>query len=75
MKGLFLIRNLKKIIMSNFQSQKSRVVVVCDDNSCVYFTYIFIRINCSFKNKKLKKQKKKERHTTCQRTYNVSNAY
>jgi len=58
--------------MSNFQSQKSRVFVVCDDNSCVYFTYIFIRINCSFKNKKLKKTKEKRKahnvskNTTCQ---------
>jgi len=32
------------------------------------FIYIFIRINCSFKNKKFKKTKEKERHTTCQRT-------
>jgi len=29
------------------------------------YIYIFIRINCSFKNKKLKKQRTK-RHTTCQ---------
>jgi len=32
--------------------------------------YIIIRINCSFKNKKLKKQRKK-RHTTCQGTQRV----
>jgi len=34
------------------------------------FIYIFIRTNCSFKNKKLKKQRKKI-HTTCQRTQHV----
>ena len=33
---------------------------------CVCYICIFIRINCSFKNKKLKKQRKKIR-TTCQR--------
>jgi len=36
--------------------------------SCFSYIYIFIRINCSFKNKKLKKTKDKE-------THNVSNAY
>jgi len=61
--------------MSNFQSQKSRVVVVCDDNSCVYFTYIFIRINCSFKNKKFKKNKRKKKGTQRVKEHNVSNAY
>ena len=33
--------------------------------------YSFIRINCSFKNKKFKKKQRKKRHTTCQRTQHV----
>ena len=37
------------------------------------FIYIFIRINCSFKNKKFKKKQRKKIpvHTTCQRTQRV----
>jgi len=37
----------------------------CSELSRSYI-YIFIRINCSFKNKRLK-TKEEERHTTCQR--------
>jgi len=36
----------------------------------VNYIYIFIRINCSFKSKKLKKRRKKM-HTTCQRIQRV----
>jgi len=41
-----------------------------DDVMFAYYIYIFIRINCSFKNKKFKKQRKKTQNvsksTTCQ---------
>jgi len=40
----------------------------------VLIIYIFIRINCSFKNKKLKKNKGK-RYTQRVKEHNVSNAY
>jgi len=40
----------------------------------VLFIYIFIRINCSFKNKKFKKNKGK-RYTQRVKEHNVSNAY
>ena len=33
--------------------------------------YIFIRINCSYKNNKLNKNKEKKIHTTCQGTQRI----
>ena len=63
------------------QSRISRVTAVTREallqqtDRATRYIYIFIRINCSFKNKKLTKRKK--RQTTCQRTQRVksSNAY
>jgi len=44
------------------------------NRSLILNIYIFIRINCSFKNKKLKKQRKKK-DTQRVKEHNVSNAY
>jgi len=50
-------------------SSKRELTALCSCRiSKFQVIYIFIRINCSYKNKKIKKKQRKKRLTTCQRT-------